>query len=177
MANFGHTLTSMADSMRCNLHHSYEVIFSRVRVSIKRHNVTFAFGIINNGLFQLQFDYCFNCTSTFSLSSGEIRISDSILWHNRLGHIGQDRMSRLVKEGLLGPLSHVQLPKCISCIHCKITWKPFSKASRSTKLLEIIHSDICGPMSVKGRSGALHFITFIDDHSRYGHIYLLTHKS
>ena len=33
------------------LENSYEVIFSRDRVSIKRHNVTFAFGIINNDLF------------------------------------------------------------------------------------------------------------------------------
>ena len=86
-------------------------------------------------------------------------------------------MSRLAREGLLGPLSYVQLPKCISCIHGKITRKPFPKASRSTKLLETVHSDICGPMSVKGKSGAFYFITFINDHFRYGHIYLLTHKS
>ena len=46
---------------------SYEVIFSRDKVYIKCHNVTFAFGIINNGLFQLQLDCCFICTIAHSL--------------------------------------------------------------------------------------------------------------
>ena len=40
----------------------------------------------------------------------------------------------------------------------------------------IIHSDICGPMNVKARHGASYFITFIDDFTRYGHVYLISHK-
>ena len=46
------------------------------------------------------------------------------------------------------------------------------------ELLEIIHSDVCGPMSTQAaRSGYLYFVTFNDDLSRYGYIYLMKHKS
>ena len=41
----------------------------------------------------------------------------------------------------------------------------------------LIHSDICGPMNVRARHGAWYFITFIDDYSRYGYVYLISHKS
>jgi len=41
--------------------------------------------------------------------------------------------------------------------------------------LELIHSDICEPMNVKARHGTIYFITLIDDYSRYGYMYLLSH--
>ena len=43
--------------------------------------------------------------------------------------------------------------------------------------LELIHSGVCGPMNVKARHGASYFITFIDDFTRCGHVYLVSHKS
>ena len=42
---------------------------------------------------------------------------------------------------------------------------------------KIIHTDVCGPMSIPARGGFLYFITFTDDISRYGYIYLMKHKS
>ena len=48
---------------------------------------------------------------------------------------------------------------------------------RATDLLEIIHTDVCGPMSVEARGGYCYFLTFRDDLSRYGYIYLMKHKS
>ena len=53
----------------------------------------------------------------------------------------------------------------------------FGKMERATNLLEIIHTDVCGPMSVEARSGYRYFLTFIDDLSRYEYIYLMKHKS
>jgi len=53
--------------------------------------------------------------------------------------------------------------------------KPFGKASKATTPLELIHSDICGPMSVNAHHGANYFLTFVDDNSRYGYVYLLSH--
>ncbi|TYJ99758.1 gag/pol protein [Cucumis melo var. makuwa] len=43
--------------------------------------------------------------------------------------------------------------------------------------LELIHSDLCSPMNVKARWGFEYFISFIDDYSRYGYLYLMEHKS
>ena len=48
---------------------------------------------------------------------------------------------------------------------------------RATNLLEIIHTDVCGPMYVEARGGYRYFLTFTDDLSRYGYIYLRKHKS
>jgi transposase InsO family protein len=48
---------------------------------------------------------------------------------------------------------------------------------RATDLLEIIHTDVCGPMSVEARSGYCYVLTFTDDLSRYGYVYLMKHKS
>jgi len=92
--------------------------------------------------------------------------SESIKWHARLGHIGQDRMSMLAKECPLDQLTKVKLPRCESCLAGKVTAKPFVKASRASCPLKLIHSDICGPMNVKARHGAFYFLTFIDDYSR-----------
>ena len=59
-----------------------------------------------------------------------------------------------------------------------MTKTPFSGTmERATNLLEIIHTDVCGPMSVDARGGYHYFLTFIDDLSRYGYIKLMKHKS
>jgi len=119
--------------------------------------------------------YYSNNTSSFFVSSVDSN-SDSVVWHARLGHIGQDRMARLAKEGLLGSLTKVRLPRCEPCLAGKATKKPFGKASRALSSLELIHSDICGPMNVKARNGAVYFLTLIDDFSRYGYVYILLHR-
>ena len=48
---------------------------------------------------------------------------------------------------------------------------------RANDLSEIIHTDVCGPISVEAHGGYRYFLTFTDDLSRYGHIYLMKHKS
>ena len=53
----------------------------------------------------------------------------------------------------------------------------FSKMEQATDLLEIIHTDVCGPMSVEARGEYRYFLTFTDDLSRYVCIYLVKHKS
>lgn len=130
---------------------------------------------ILDGLYILEIDYSFYYSS-FLVSHDDI-VSHSITWHARLGHIGQDRMARLARAGLLGSLAKVHLPTCESCLAGKATRKPFGTANRASSVLELIHSDICGPMNVKARHGAYYFITFIDDYSRYGFVYLISHKS
>ena len=104
--------------------------------------------------------------------------NNTYLWHLRLGHINLDRIGRLVKNGLLNKLKDVSLPPCESCLEGKMTKRPFTgKGYRAKEPLELIHSDLCGPMNVKARGGFEYFISFIDDYSRYGYLYLMEHKS
>ncbi|GJT16071.1 retrotransposon protein, putative, ty1-copia subclass [Tanacetum coccineum] len=58
-----------------------------------------------------------------------------------------------------------------------MTKKPFPHSNERAKdLLGIIHTDVCGPLRHVSRQGASYFITFTDDYSRYGYVYLLKHK-
>ena len=108
-------------------------------------------------------------------SSGNSVVND-IKWHARLGHIGHDRLKRLVKTGLLGPIEKINLPICEQCLAGKAKRLPFGKAKRKILSLELIHSDICGPINIRARHGAEYFITFIDYFTRFGHVYLIFHR-
>ena len=105
-------------------------------------------------------------------------INNTELWHMRLGHIGVRRLTQLVKDGLIENLTIEPYPTCESCIRGKMTKAPFTGVGhRATDLLELVHSDVCGPMSQTAHSGFLYFVTFTDDVSRYGYVYLMKHKS
>ncbi|TYK29762.1 gag/pol protein [Cucumis melo var. makuwa] len=52
-----------------------------------------------------------------------------------------------------------------------------TKGLRAKTPLELIHLDLCEPMNVKAQGGYEYFISFIDDYSRYGHVYLIQNKS
>ena len=59
-----------------------------------------------------------------------------------------------------------------------MTKLPFKgKRHGAAETLELIHSDVYRPMSVIARGGFSYFITFIDDHLRYGYVYLMQYKS
>ena len=86
-------------------------------------------------------------------------------------------MQRLTKEGLLVHIEQVSLPICERCLAGKSTRKSFGKATRAELLFQLIHSDIYGLMNMQTRRRASYFITFIDDFNRFGHVYLISHKS
>ena len=119
-----------------------------------------------------------NNNVSFSLFTSTSNYENDVnTWHARLGHIGQQRMNRLAKEGLLGTIDKVELSTCESCLAGKTARKPFGKGTRADTPLQLIQSDICGPMNVRERHGAIYFITFIDDFTRFGYVYLISHKS
>ena len=74
-------------------------------------------------------------------------------------------------------MEKIDLPICGYYLAGKVTRLSFGKAKRATFLLQLIHSNICGPMNVKARHEAHYFITFINDFTRYGYVYLISHKS
>jgi hypothetical protein len=79
---------------------------------------------------------------------------------------------------LLSSFDFESFDTCESCLLGKMTKAPFTGHSeRTSDLLGLIHADVCGPMSSIARGGFQYFITFTDDFSRYGYIYLMRHKS
>ena len=55
---------------------------------------------------------------------------------------------------------------------------PFvGQEKRATKILALVHTDVCGLFDVKVRDGYIYFIIFTDDYSRYDFVYLIHRKS
>ena len=72
-----------------------------------------------------------------------------------------------------------QEKKCEACILGKMQKGSVPKQSekRATEPLEIVHSDVCGPMQDKSKGGSRYMLTFIDDQSRYANVYSIHSKS
>ena len=67
---------------------------------------------------------------------------------------------------------------CKGCARGKNIKNLFSKSETKTKgTLELIHSNVCGPMPSISLSGYDYYVTFIDDYSRKTWIYFLKNKS
>jgi hypothetical protein len=72
------------------------------------------------------------------------------------------------------PLHHV-CEACIESKHQRVSF-PKNEAIRASKLLEFVHSDVCGPMKTTSHGETRYFVTFIDKFSRKTHVYLLKRK-
>jgi len=83
----------------------------------------------------------------------------------------------LIKENILHPLDFSDVEYCIDCIKGKYVKTIKEAAKRSVGVLEIVHTDICGPFPIKSVDGYDSFITFTDDYSRYGYIYPIKKRS
>lgn len=107
------------------------------------------------------------------------------LWHKRLGHINKTSLTKMVQKNMVSglPLTAADISEdfqnnCEGCIAGKQTKLPFKSNMKGTtsKSLEIVHSDICGPISPKTYNNKRYLLTFIDDYTHFTIIYLLAQK-
>jgi hypothetical protein len=77
----------------------------------------------------------------------------------------------LIKEDILHPLDFPILDHCINCIKEKYVKQIKKGGKRSTRILEIIHMEICDPFPTKSMDGCDLFVTFTRDFLHYGYIY------
>lgn len=116
-----------------------------------------------------------------SLDSSQNKFADLIKWHCRLGHINIKDLVESIKNGNIRGLNVCNIPKNFVCEICalnKLTRAPFpKKSSRVANLLEVVHSDLCGPIKVPSLGKSLYFMTFIDEYSRYCVVKFLKHKN
>ncbi|KAL0308859.1 UNVERIFIED_CONTAM: hypothetical protein Sradi_5828200 [Sesamum radiatum] len=120
--------------------------------------------------------------SNWIITAQDKRKLDSLentqILHARLGHISQDRMKRLVDSKSLEIDNLDKLPVCESCLKGEMTRKPFIvQSTLANGLLDLICTNVCGPLNTQAREAFSYFITFIDDHLRYGYVYLMRYKS
>lgn len=104
------------------------------------------------------------------------------IWHKRLGHRDSSVIPEILKKNLVENFNPVDCgihEKCESCLQGKSSRKPFpKKAERKSKdIMDLIHTDVCGPSESTTPSGNRYFMTIIDDFSRYTFVCMLKEKS
>lgn len=113
----------------------------------------------------------------FNKIKRKIDDSSSInLWHIRIGHISKKMMNKLAQLFDLG--NKQRLPTYESCLKGKMIKSPFmGQVERAKHLWDLIHTDVCGLLSISVRGNYHYFVIFTNDFSRYGYVCLLRYKS
>lgn len=102
-----------------------------------------------------------------------------MLRHRRLGHLNRQGLG-LLKNSIATGINYTVRNErpCEACVMGKQAREPLRRSGKRAKdLLELIHSDICGPMEMNSIGGSRYFLTFIDDHSRKVFVYFLKNKN
>ncbi|MCO5556318.1 hypothetical protein L7F22_009865 [Adiantum nelumboides] len=137
-------------------------------------------GTLENGLFVLD---CYEKQIQACIAETKTRaMQDAELWHARFGHVGYSSLMTLQRHNMVHDLSLLQMPPrhvCEGCVLGKMHRFAFSQdgSIRATRKLQLVHSDVCGPMRMPSVGNSLYFVTFIDDFSRFCWVYPLKAKS
>lgn len=153
----------------------------------------------NNVIFKEKFCYIYNKQRTLvgkaELVEGVYRLytkkSEQLLaatakvssetWHRRLGHINSTSLNKM-KNGAADGISftdkaEVNKSNCVACCKGKQTRLQFQPSSSNTQgILELIHSDVCGPMENISIGGSRYYVLFVDDYSKMAFVYFMKSK-
>jgi hypothetical protein len=167
-------------SLSCNLLSVYQITHSGEgkTVEFSPHQVVirdlkdpkhvFATGIADN-ITRL---YKFDNFGSSSFSSVFVAHSDDLnkLWHEQFGHLNYHSLQQLRNQQMVTGLPPVscRYGVCVGFVLDKHYWDNFDKRAswHASGPLQLVHSDLCGPLSSPSFSGCNYFLNFIDDFSR-----------
>lgn len=105
---------------------------------------------------------------------------ESRLWHSRLGHVNYQALTLMSRNQMVNGMPKIIKPNavCDGCLMSKQTRKQFPAKTKycAKKVLELIHGDLCGPISPDTASGCRYFFLLVDDFSRFMWVYFLRSK-
>ncbi|GJQ73083.1 hypothetical protein Trydic_g1713 [Trypoxylus dichotomus] len=97
------------------------------------------------------------------------------------GHTGNEFLRKLVREEMvtgMNILNSKYESDCEICILGKMTKLPHKDTrKRAKKPLELVHSDVCGPITPVSWNGGMYFVTFTDDYTHFNQTFILQRKS
>ncbi|KAH0694065.1 hypothetical protein KY285_021162 [Solanum tuberosum] len=92
------------------------------------------------------------------------------LWHARLGHVSYNKLKIMMHQSKLKGLPKLEIRGDIICAGCqfgKAHQVPYGESKyQANEPLELVHSDVFGPVKQSCISGYRYIVTFIDDFSR-----------
>ena len=167
MPNLGYHLMSVSEVCKLGM----RVIFDENTVSIQKKSSgkEVRGDSVENGVYKLH-----ALSSVQNVPVGE-------LWHYRFGHINVDALRQAFQDQFWWMVCQMLVHgngNVFSCLRGKQHREAIPKVSsgRASELLELVHTDLCGPMQTQSPGGALYFMLIIDDCNRFTWIYFLHRK-
>ncbi|KAK9873685.1 hypothetical protein WA026_023685 [Henosepilachna vigintioctopunctata] len=136
----------------------------------KKNNLIGTARLVNN-VYKLNIknkEHCFLSTAS------------SRIWHRRFGHINNQDLCNMeaAVNGMKITSRENLTNRCVICCEGKQSRDAFkNKGTRANSVLEIVHTDICGPMETISLGGSRYFLLFEDDFSKMTFVYFLKNKS
>jgi len=140
----------------------YTFEFGNSKLVVYPNSIIVGSGVLYDGLYMLNLNDM-SVNSVIGHKRSRVDENSSMLWHRCLEHISRPRIERLIKEGILHDLNFSDFDTCVDCVKGKLIAKVRNTgANKSDNMLELIHSDICGPITPTSMEGYRYFITFLD---------------
>jgi hypothetical protein len=182
-------------SVRYAAQRGLSFVFNSSGCEIQRNNSTLATALCDDtsDIYYLQGEYitpamdAFRATLLHPALVARTPSESPELWHRRFGHLGYDNLARLQSHSMVTGISTPadefssagRSSLCEGCVLGKQHRLPFqpSAGAATSRPLELVHTDLCGPLSVPSLGGSRYFATVLDDHSKLSTVLPLKLKS
>ena len=166
----GLTVNLISISQLCD--DGFSVSFGKDACEVKRDSCMIMKGVRSSD----------NCYIWSTISAMTTRVEEEAdVWHKRLGHTNYRNLQQLMaKEAVRGlPRLSIKDKTCGECIVGKQTRVPHHMLQQlvTTRVLELLHMDLMGPMQVESIGGKRYVYVCVDDFSRYTWVEFLREKS
>jgi len=115
------------------------------------------------------------------LQAEDISEKETQLWHRRFGHHNFRGLNTLAQKKIVIRLPSLKTSTvvCTTCLVAKQHRESIPKSSswRASTKLQLVHADVCGPISPASNSHKRYIMSFVDDYSRQTWVYFLHEKS
>ena len=118
------------------------------------------------------------------VATAESESNSTVLWHMRLGHMGERGMMKLHKRNLLKGIKTCKLDFCKYGVFGKQNKVQLKTTTHKTEgVLNYVHIDIWGPVRVASLGGSKYFVSLINSYLSLTKLkykkypYVLKHKT
>lgn len=175
--------------LKCNLmsigklcDKGFEVTFTKHGATISKDGQEQFTANRNGSLYEIEFQVEKDAFAGVADEESRNKLAQS-LWHQRLCHLNVFDMRKLIVQDMVTGIEKINVDTegkfCEPCVMGKQSKLPFSKKNviRSGRVLELIHTDVHGPVPEEAWDGSRYFVTFTDDFSRASMVYCMEAKS
>lgn len=148
-------------------------INKRDRCEIMRDGEVYSTGSCTNGIYKM------NIKVVKPVKICEANISETThlqVWHERLAHQNKRHVRKFLSMQGIDCEDNDEF--CEGCIYGKLHRSSYgSRPTKSTRIGELISTDVCGPMEAESLGGCRYYIEFKDDYSKFRKVYFVRNKS